>query len=466
MKWLAGLVPAALAVAGVISGLCWWNTGAVAVMLRLPGADKPPGMAVLPAVDMAGHTVVMAAPTPTGLVKPGEGNGEWSGFRGSAGTGVSAETGLVKNPALAKVEWQVELGEGYGGAAVRKGRVFVLDYDATAREDALRCLSTEDGREIWRHAYKVDVKRNHGMSRTVPAVDDDVVVTLGPRCQVVAVALEDGRYLWGKDLVREYGSRIPPWYAGQCPLLRDGKVYLAPAGEKVLLTAVEAKTGKVLWEVPNPSQWTMTHSSIAEVMVDSNKTLVYCGSGGAVGVDESSGKLLWESTDWKVGIATVPTPVDLGEGRILFTGGYGAGAMIGRVVKSGEAFSLVVEKRMGPAVMGSEQQTPVVVNNGAVAVIPNGEMVFMSKDGEIAWHSGGANRYGSGPYLVADGVTYVVNDTGVLSAVAADAGGFRLLGKTTVFADGRECWGPMALADGRLYVRDFTRLVCLDLRAK
>jgi outer membrane protein assembly factor BamB len=342
----------------------------------------------------------------------------------------------------------------------------VLDYDAPAQADALRCLSTEDGQEIWRHSYKVDVKRNHGISRTVPAVDDNVVVTLGPRCQVVVVAMEDGRYLWGKDLVREYGTRVPPWYAGQCPLLRDGRVYLAPAGEKVLLMALDAKTGNVLWEVPNQWQWTMTHASIAEVMVDGTLTLVYCGSGGVVGVEESSGRLLWSSTQWKVGIATVPTPVDLGDGRILFTGGYGAGAVIGRVVKNGDACELAVEKRMGPAVMGSEQQTPIVLASGALAVIPSGEMVYMGKDGEIAWRSGGANRYGSGAYLVADGTAFVINDTGTLSAVAADAGGFRLLGSTRVFADGRECWGPMALADGRLYLRDFTRMVCLDLRAQ
>jgi hypothetical protein len=27
-----------------------------------------------------------------------------------------------------------------------------------------------------------------------------------------------------------------------------------------------------------------------------------------------------------------------------------------------------------------------------------------------------------------------------------------------------ECWGPLALAGGRLYARDLTRMVCIDLR--
>ena len=43
------------------------------------------------------------------------------------------------------VLWSIELGEGHAGAAVRDGRVFVLDYDRAASADVLRCLSLADG---------------------------------------------------------------------------------------------------------------------------------------------------------------------------------------------------------------------------------------------------------------------------------------------------------------------------------
>ena len=41
--------------------------------------------------------------------------------------------------------WSIELGEGHAGAAVRDGRVYVLDYDRQAEADVLRCLSLADG---------------------------------------------------------------------------------------------------------------------------------------------------------------------------------------------------------------------------------------------------------------------------------------------------------------------------------
>ena len=77
--------------------------------------------------------------------------------------------------------WAIDVGEGYAGAAVLNGRVYLMDYDRDKKQDALRCLSLADGREIWRYAYPVPVKRNHGMSRTVPAVTDKLRRGDGPQ---------------------------------------------------------------------------------------------------------------------------------------------------------------------------------------------------------------------------------------------------------------------------------------------
>ena len=99
--------------------------------------------------------------------------GSWPGFRG-----VGFDNVVQDGPSLADrwppqgppVLWRVDLGEGHAGPAVWEGRVYVLDYDEERKADTLRCLSLGSGGEIWRRWYSVRVKRNHGMSRTVPAV--------------------------------------------------------------------------------------------------------------------------------------------------------------------------------------------------------------------------------------------------------------------------------------------------------
>src|ERR1019366_5987845 len=113
----------------------------------------------------------------------------------------------------------VALGDGYAGAAVRNGCAYVLDYDKAQKSDVLRCLSLDDGKDVWDYLYPAKVKPNHGMSRTIPAVTEKYVVTLGPLCNVTCVDAHSGQWLWAKDLVREFKTTVPEWYAGQCPLI-------------------------------------------------------------------------------------------------------------------------------------------------------------------------------------------------------------------------------------------------------
>jgi outer membrane protein assembly factor BamB len=92
-------------------------------------------------------------------------------------------------------------------------------------------------------------------------------------------------------------------------------------------------------------------------------------------------------------------------------------------------------------------------------------MVCLDLDGKVVWASGGAHRFGLGPYLVAGGLLLAMNDSGVLTLAEASPAGFKVLDQAKIL-DGDESWGPMALADGRLIARDLKRMVCLDLRAK
>ena len=145
-----------------------------------------------PGMDRAGPGAPVEAQSPIQLGKlttgpgvPAALPGAWPGFRGARGDGIASEPiaiARVWGPGFPAQLWSLDLGEGYAGPTVRNGRVYLLDYDEARQADALRCLSLADGQEIWRFSYPVKIKRNHGMSRTVPAVTDQYVVSLGPNC--------------------------------------------------------------------------------------------------------------------------------------------------------------------------------------------------------------------------------------------------------------------------------------------
>ena len=390
----------------------------------------------------------------------GSASGSWPGFRGPNLDGISPEkVGLARSwpEAGPRKLWSVSLGRGHAGAAVRDGRVYVLDYDEGARADALRCLSLDDGREKWKQSYPVELKYNHGLSRSNPAVTSKYVVTIGPRANVMCCNASSGEVVWKMDLVKEYGAKIPSWYASQSPIVHGDKVIMAPGGS-ALMIAVDIASGKVVWTTPNPDGWQMSYASITPMKLGGAMSYVYPTTEGVIAVS-TSGKLMWKFPGWKVSTANCPNAVDCGGGLIFLSGGYKAGSMM--IKASGSSASQVF--KLEERAFGSHQHTPILHNKHLFGVnLGNNQFVCLDLKGNSVWASGHTAQFGLGPYLLAEGMFYVLSADGTLVLAEASTGGYKELARAKVV--GGNAWGPMAMAGGRLILRDETTMVCLDVK--
>ncbi|MFC1479758.1 PQQ-binding-like beta-propeller repeat protein [Planctomycetota bacterium] len=402
-----------------------------------------------------------------GKGKPAQDNGIWNQFRGPDRNGIASDKGLLREfPEQGpRIIWKKKLGEGHAGPAVYKGRVYVVDYDKDKREDVIRCFSLDNGEDIWSYSYYVKIKTNHGMSRTIPSVTEKYVVSIGPMCHVTCLDTQTGRLIWKKDLVKEYGSTVPPWYAGQCPFIEGDSVILGIGGKDVLVMGIDLETGSEKWRTPNPDKSQMTHSTIVGLTFAGIKQYVYCGSMGIVGVSASDGNVLWKNSSWRITPANVPTPLIIGKDRILFTAGYGKeGALMLRLTEEQGKISYKEEFRLKIKLFGNEQQTPLLYKDHVYGVISSGEMACIDLNGKQLWKSGRKNRYGIAPYCIADGMIYVLHDQkGTLHLLEASPEGFKEITRTRVL-HGHDAWAPMALVSGKLILRDVHDMVCIDVK--
>ncbi len=459
----------------VLSWLIFVSVGVVAVGLiynlinyespdeftkRVPGTDRAEGFVPEDSIDPRSDIKVIKFSE-----KPSPTPGEWPQFRGPNRDAVSPQSVKLarKWPETGpKVLWEIEVGQGYAGAVVNKGSVYFLDYDRENQRDTARCLSLEKGEDVWQFSYPVKVKRNHGMSRTVSAVSDEYLVSLGPKCHVTCVDAGSGEFKWMIDLVKEYGTTEPPWYAGQCPLIEDGRAIIAPGGSSLMI-AVDCNSGEVLWNTPNPNGWKMTHSSIIPIEFKGRRIYLYCASGGIVGVCAEDGNILFEINEWKIRIANVPTPVVVSESEIFLCGGYNAGSAMMELIQEDGRIIPKIKYRLEAGVFGSAQQTPIFYKGNIYGVRPDEQLVCLDIKGKVLWSSSVNHKFGLGAYVIADGLIYVVDDDGVLSMVEARNDKFNLLGQAKVLP-GPDAWGPMAIVDGRLIIRDLNKMICLDVR--
>jgi outer membrane protein assembly factor BamB len=167
-----------------VAVLLWWllKDQSFVITERVPGMDNRPKM------EPRSDSVIIGEFFDTLAVPDEIVAGDWPRFRGvdfdniSKDTTPLAEMWDTSGPAIM---WRTTLGEGYAGPAVHNGRVYILDYNERKKADALRCFSLKSGKELWRRWYYVDLKRNHGYSRTIPAVTDKYLVSIGPRSHVM-----------------------------------------------------------------------------------------------------------------------------------------------------------------------------------------------------------------------------------------------------------------------------------------
>jgi outer membrane protein assembly factor BamB len=442
------------------------------------------------AAIMAGAGVVAAA--------------DWPQFMGPAGDGTSVEKGLARvwPEGGPKVLWTTTMGPGYGGAAVRDGKVYVLDR-LGQKQDVLRCLDLATGRELWSVGYDAPGEIDHDGSRSTPAVTEKYVYTIGPFGQFRCVDLATHAVVWEKDLLADFGAKRPRWAVAQSPVLYKDVVVAAPQGDRAGVVAFEPATGKVRWQSPPIGD--MEYASPRLVTIGGVDQFVIVNRAGAVGVAAAGGKILWKyAHPFKIAIPNVSV---LGDGKLFVTGGYNAGSAIVQVAFKDDAWTATEVARIAASAaggpppgkgapksdskakvveagasekaadagkfdgLGSQVHPGLVVKDHIYVICNTNErfdgLVCLNAKLEVVWQTKKAPFFDKGgSILTGDGLLYVMDGaTGELYIIEPSPAGFTSLGKAKILK-GEQIWAPLALVDGRLIVRDQAQMKCVDIRGQ
>lgn len=412
---------------------------------------------------MSYRTLIVAALV--GIVG-GAARGDWPQFGGPDRNGISPETGMARAwPAEGPKElWKVSLGVGFGPPAIQGGKVYILDRQDD-KQDVLRCLDLQTGKEEWTFAYDAPGNVQYNGSRTTPTVDDKYVFIVGPFGQFHCVDKATHQAVWKKDLIADFGGKRPEWGVAQSPLLIGEAVIVAPQSPTAGVVAYEKATGKLLWQ--SPAIGAMSYTSPLATKIDGVEQIVMLSKDKVAGVDPNGGRLLWTYDGWKCAI-TIPCPTPIGDGRFFVTGGYKAGSAMFKVTREGDAFAAATlwdsnkcHSHLHNAILYKDH----LYANGSGPYTPKIGMVCLSLDGKLMWDTGKTPGFEMGSLLMAaDGLIYAMDGAkGILRLIEASPDGYKQLAEAQILA-GKEIWAPMALSDGKLVLRDQTQLKCLQVK--
>lgn len=370
-----------------------------------------------------------------------------------------------------KVLWTAPVGPGYGGPAVSGGRVYLLDRD-DAVGDNLRCFDLANGKELWSFAYNAPGRFDHPGSRSTPTVDGDHVYSCGPLGDLYCLSTRTHKPVWNKNIWKDFGGdQLPRWAITQNPLVYRDLLIVASQTSQASVVAYDKLTGELKWKSAALSGGVgYVTPSIVKVGGEDHLVMIMAGrgfgrsaSGGSVnGLDPLSGKVLWTYGNWQCGIP-VPHAVDAGDGRVLITGGYSAGAAMIRVQKNPDG-SYGVTELFKNVNFGAHTQPPILFKDHFYAHYTINErsdgLVCMTMDGQIKWKTGEDPLFNKGGAILADGMLLTVDGNTMLYLVEPDPSGFKPLASAKMLEPG-ENWAPIALVDGKLLIRDQRQLKCL-----
>lgn len=409
---------------------------------------------------------------------------DWPQYLGPNRTGTSPQKGILRTWPTdgPEVVWKTDLGRGFGGPVVSKGKVYLLDRTDSVG-DIMRCFDFSTGRELWKFSYDAPGTVPFPGSRSVPLIDGNYVYSCGHNGDLYCIDINTHKPVWHKNVWTDFGGKqLPKWAIVQNPLVYGDLLILASQAPEAGVVAYEKLSGKVKWTTPSLGAVGFVSPSLIKIGKEYHVVMITASSRGGEGQSGSSkvaginpltGKILWEYTNWSCMIP-VPGAVDAGENKILITGGYRAGAAMIRIEKKADGTYGVTEIFKNPE-FGSHTQPPVFINGNFYAQYSTNErkdgLVCMSIDGQVKWKTMRKPLFDKGGLLVADGLLIGTDGMSKLYIIQPDPAAFKPIATADVLKaeqmeDQRfpaQNWAPLALVDGKLLIRDQSRLICVKI---
>ena len=254
------------------------------------------------------------------------------------------------------------------------------------------------------------------------------------------------------------------------------------------MVAYNKTTGELVWKTDNLGNETYVSPAIVKIYGADHVVMVTSSTnpigrseaprtpGNITGIDPLSGKILWNYSGWDCHIA-VPSAVDAGNNKILVVGGYEHGALMIQVEKK-EDGSFATKELFKTVEFGDQTKPPLLIDGYFYAQYGTNNrrdgLVCMNMEGEIMWKTGRDPDFNKGSMIYTDGLLIATDGAKLLHLIEPVPEGFKSVSSVALLdlkaGDERmasrfptQNWAPIALADGKLLIRDMRQMMCVKV---
>lgn len=406
-----------------------------------------------------------AAATPdepiTSLPAPLEmSEGDWPGFRGRYRDGIVRGLTLRRDwdqRPLTEL-WRHPVGLAWSGFSVVGD--FAFTQEQRGPEECVACYRVDTGEEVWVHGDDTRLKiveANGGDGpHATPEFYEGRLYTLGGTGVLNCLEARTGRRIWQANCLKDAGKDGDPiknvdWGLSQSPLVMENFVIVNPGGDQGRSTiAYDRLTGSIVWAA---GKYPAGYASPQFATIHDVPQAVIFNGNGIVGHELTGGRELWSFAWENQPKVNAAQPIVFQDGSVLFGCGYGQGSARIDVPAEGKPTLRWQSRKFRP------KFNDFVLRANSIYGLDDGILTCIDAGtGKSRWKSG---RYGYGQLLLVEDLLLILSEQGDLVLVEASPERHREV--TRFNALDPICWNHLAIAQGKLLIRNSHAAVCFDL---
>ena len=353
-----------------------------------------------------------------------------------------------------KIIWTFDkLGQGFSSPAFANNKIYI---NGMVNGQAVLFVLDQNGKELRQFQYGKEFDASYPGTRSTPTIVGDLAYLLTGNGKLTCLDTKLGKPLWVKDFLTQMDGINITWGFTESILIRGDKLFCTPGGKKNNVMALNRMTGETIWNCSGLGELSAYCTPLL-IQLPARQLLVTHTASHVLGIDASTGKLLWNfahPNEWAV---HPNTPIYHDGGLFVFSG-WGQG---------GEKLKLSAD---GNSVT-KEWEIKSLDNRQGGAVSFDG-FIYGSGDNGRSWQcidwKTGEQKYSSTE--VGKGVTIAANKTligysekGELFMAEANPSGFKVISKTKVTLGSEQHWAHPVISKGILYVRHGNVLIAYKI---
>jgi outer membrane protein assembly factor BamB len=369
------------------------------------------------------------------------------------------------------VAWKVDLpGTGAGSPIVVNDRVYLNYAEQYGKQRSLLCIDAQTGQPRWKRTVQVAKEelthKDNPYCGSTPVSDGYLVVTWHGTGGLHAYTL-DGDTVWSKD----FGVIEHLWGYGNSPIIDRERVILhSGVGKRMFVAAFRLTDGEQLWMTEEPggqtnatpdSKWVGSWATPIVLREQGRSQAICAMPTSVVALDCDTGTEVWrcDGLSGENSDLMYTSPLASNEFVVVMAGYKGPALAVrrggtGNVTDSHRQW-LVAHKnpqRIGSGVIVDQHLYIANADAGTLQCLE-------TESGEECWHK----RIAGGPHwastILAGGLLYMTNRSGITRVVRPAPEGYQLVAENEI---GQPVDATPAFSQNRIFIRSTQQLWCIS----